>query len=100
VFKRATTLEATAAGLSERTGRRVTAITWGAISAVTARVKHGKFTSFTVVTDDAGVTIDWLAGTGSSHPRRNPSSFTTTGEELAALVVARSGKTLIMKPDE
>ena len=97
VFRRMTTLEAHATGLSERTGKKVTAITWGAIAAVTARVKHGKYASFAVVADD--VTIDWLAGTGSSHAGRTPPGLAITGEELAALVVARSGRTLTIAAD-
>ncbi len=100
VFKRATTLQADATGMSKRTGNKETLITWHEIEAVTARAKHGKYTTFAVVADNDDVTIDWLASPGSAHARRNPPSLAISGEELAALVVARSGRTLTIAADE
>lgn len=97
VFKRATILQADATGLSERTGNKATMITWHEIAAVTARVKHGAYTTFAVTTHDSDTSIGWPAG--ASHARRNPSGLTITGAELAALVVAHSGRTLTIAAD-
>lgn len=97
VFKRATTLQASATGLSERAGNKETMITWHETEAVTARVKHGTYTSFAVTTRDSDTSIGWPAR--ATHARRDAPGLTISGAELAALVVARSGRALTIAAD-
>lgn len=69
---------------------------WAAVEEVVARVPNRGAAGFKVVGGEGEVTIEWPA---KVHARPQPGAQAVTPGELAALVVARSGKALRVEGD-
>jgi len=84
-----------ASGLGERDGRKKTQIAWDAIVLVSAELERGMPKTFLVLGRD-GAIITWPARGAIWRPSSPVQQFISP-EELAALVVARSGVHLTTK---
>lgn len=92
LIARATHVSADTIGLHSQTGSKTMLVPWGAIERVEMALNSEGDRTFKVIGRD-GQTITWNAG----HERRfapSPGTQRVTAEELAAIVVQRSGKPL------
>lgn len=78
-------------GLSMRSGRRTEVLLWDDVERVMAHASRGRITRYEVIGDEGEVTIAWPA---KVHATPRTGTQAVTPGELAALVVARSGKAL------
>lgn len=91
---RSKTITADDVGLRSRKGKRETRIAWNVIARV-AVIPAGAGTPTFVVTSDAKASVFW-SSTRERHFTPSPGAFRVTADELAAIVVQRSGKPLTL----
>lgn len=89
---RSTYVWADGEGLHERDGRRARFLPWEAVQSVQVETIAGKAASFEV--RGAARVISWPASDVRIRPPRDRGALALTPDELAALVVARSGRSL------
>ncbi len=93
IFRTTAVIRADAAGLSARTTRRTAQVLpWDGVEDITARMRRGHVVAYTAKGDAGRITIGWWARR-SLVVQRTPSdgALPITPDELAALVVKRSG---------
>jgi len=100
VVQRATYVEATPDGLNQRMGKRGETLAWAEVESVVARMSGGRVTGFQAHHEGTGTAIEWSPTARISARIVGAGGISITGEELAALVIARSGRTLIVTADE
>lgn len=84
-------------GLSMRSGKQIEALRWDDVDQVKAHVSRGRITRYRVIGEIDEDTIEWPVRRIREVPINTGQSLTAA--ELAALVVARSGKALRVMGD-
>jgi hypothetical protein len=97
VVKRSWYVEVTHEGLSRRVGKRGETLAWAEIETVIAHMSSGRVTGFQARHAGTDTAIEWPPIARAPARARG---IAISGEELAALVLARSGRTLTVKTDE
>jgi hypothetical protein len=90
---RPTVVIADARGVSKREGKKAETIPWNALECVVVRISVGKARAFDVIGHGDAFTISWP--TQDTRPAELPAGTQrVTAEEMAALIVGRSGTLL------